>query len=239
MESRKLTEFCKGRFARLADVLEGVEVNDWADLDAMEAAGLVPDTLRALAAAFHRYLGKNGLFELAQAQEEQDSVAELRRGGMVLDLTRMVTSRVMPGGRHLGNVARELDAHVLSKVARVDLRYCSLMDVDAEDVVTLCQMLRDAGAHDVVMDVSRNRFGPDSILQFAEACGTGVVSFLVCPELYHLGSIGPLSNAPAAFFDHFIFIGSIILRCGGWEYVVPDTARERVKAAHELYYSLA
>lgn len=226
-----LSELCVGRFARLRDALQDLRPEDWADFEPLEAASLLPEQLRPLAAAFHRHLSKRGYFD--DDFEEHASAP----GGTTLNLSRLVTSKIMPGGRHLDQILRNLSSQDLTLVKRVDLRYCSLMDMDASDVETLCQALTAARASEVVVDLTGNRFTEDSIPLFSRVCSLGAIQYLVCPDVGHIGAIGKLRQAPAAFFDCFIFIREIHLpTVAGWRTLVPGDLQQRVEQVHIGYY---
>jgi len=164
--------FCTGRFKHLKEFIgPDAIVRDWARMEAMEVANLVPDAHRMMTAILHRNLEAQGVFEQPEKQ--------LRNGQTLkaLHWARQVSSKMLRG------FGRTLDAaidHLLAgktdanDIDIVDLRFCNLMDEDVEDLTRLCALVQSKRHPDqtppMMINIRGNRFCPDAIESLSDMC---------------------------------------------------------------------
>ena len=220
---------CQGRFSSLEPLLKNVYLGDWVGLTLTEVLPMFDVGHRPLVAAFFRFLERDGLFEAATSTE-----------GGTLNLSGAVTSKLY------GQGARSLDKFVDQKnlgvifdnVTTIDLRFCSLLDIDAVDVVQLVEKAIDGGAHNLIVDLSGNRFTAKSFSTFLHLCSFSDVRFVVVPEIGNTEATEEISQAPVDSLSKMIFIRETHLTGKNWHLIVPAKARSSVEAAHKQYYSI-
>lgn len=96
--------------------------------------------------------------------------------------------------------------------------------------------LNEAGATNVVVDLSGNRFSADSISRFSDICALPAVQYLVCPNVGLVDAVEQRKHAPPALFERFIFMRELYLPSKNWENIVPPAHYEKVEQAHANYY---
>lgn len=108
----------------------------------------------------------------------------------------------------------------------IDLRFCNLLDMDAEDVLALCRLTeRDPEEEPkLVVDLSGNRFTPEATLLLADICLLDQVAYMYVPEVGCFGAKKRFSDPQlnACLFDKLIFIHKPQLNFDGWRSVVPE-----------------
>jgi len=224
--------FCIDRFESLKDVIDHcVLVKDWAKMEALEVAELVPPKYKMMTAILHRELERQGMFD----RIEQDFTSPRR----ILNWARTLTSKEIPFGRSLESALEKLETEQeqLNDLSDIDLRYCNLMDSDANDVCRLCEVALAEGnglCNSHVVDVSDNRFEREhAIPALAAACK---FAYVYVPDLGHVRAKGQLAELTDEQLGSFIFIRQPHLTAENWHNIVPERMWSDVLSAHEQFY---
>jgi hypothetical protein len=232
--SEHVTRFCTGRFEDLKQYLEGVTLRDWAKFDAFEVADLVPAERRMLTAVLHRELQTQGYFK---GPSQDFSETRFR----TLDLRSAVTSKSFMTGRSLEERLAAFEDPQLMNLDLIDLRFCNLLDMDAGDVLTLCRRTqREADEPPkLVVDLSGNRFTPESIPTLAQVCLLDQVAYVYVPEIGRFGAKEQFADPQFSLhiFNKLIFINKPQLNFDGWRSVVPEALQQTVSKIHEAFYA--
>jgi hypothetical protein len=233
-KSLLIESFCEGRYERLKPYVQYASVGDWAKMDALEVAELTPlPELRMLMAIFHRDLESRGLFTAPQ-QDFYGPGPALR----TLNLSRAVTSKAFTSsGRTLATVLELSTQEQLEKLDAIDIRFCNLLDMDAEDVLALCLKAVGLGATRLIVDVSGNRFTPDAIPVFKDICLLQGVEHVFAPEVGHYGAQAELARLTPEALAKLIFVRHSQLAAQGWKNIVPDSSAAVVQNAHDTFYA--
>jgi hypothetical protein len=119
----------------------------------------------------------------------------------------------------------------------IDIRFCNLMDMDADDILALCTRALSLGATRLIVDISGNRLTPEAIPVLADICLLDGVEYLFVPEVGQFGAKDELAKLSTSVLEKLIFIRHLHVKGSGWHTVVESTAHQlTVEMAHTSFY---
>ena len=230
-----IESFCQGRYEHLKPYVKFATIKDWAKMEALEVAEVVPakDGLKMLMAIFHRDLESQGLFT-APTQDFYGHGSLPR----TLNLSRRVTSEAFTtSGATLQTFLASSTQKQLEELDAIDIRFCNLLDMDAGDVLALCREAVSLGANHLVVDISGNRFTPAAFPDLKAICLLDGVKYLFVPEIGHFDAKDQLAQLQPAVLEKLIFIRHAQLAGQGWKNILPDSSTALVGKTHDSFYS--